>query len=73
MNLLYAEIVEVFSEHGMRMGMIRVGGARKKIALDLLANPRCGDTVLLCDGVAIGRVEGGGRQTETNHVPGNTR
>ena len=72
MNLLYAEIVEVFAEQGMRMGVIGVGGARKKIALDLLANPRCGDTVLLCDGVAIGRVEGS-RQTEINHVPGNTR
>ena len=72
MNLLYAEIVEVFSEHGMLMGMVRVGGARKKIALDLLTNPCSGDTVLLCDGVAIGRVEGG-RQTEINHVPGNTR
>ena len=72
MNLLYAEIVEVFSEHGMQMGMVRVGGARKKIALDLLTNPSCGDTVLLCDGIAIGRVKNGG-QTEINHVPGNTR
>ena len=72
MNLLYAEIVTVFSEQGMQMGIVRVGGARKKIALDLLTNPRSGDTVLLCDGVAIGRVEGGG-QTEINHVPGNTR
>jgi hydrogenase maturation factor len=72
MNLLYAEIVEVFSEHGMQMGMVRVGGARKKIALDLLTNPGCGDTVLLCDGVAIGRREAS-PQTEINHVPGNTR
>ena len=38
MNLLYAEIVEVLSEQGMQMGMVRVGGARKKIALDLLTN-----------------------------------
>ena len=72
MNLLYAEIIEVFSEHGMQMGIVRVRGARKKIALDLLTNPSCGDTVLLCDGIAIGRVENG-RQTEINHVPGNTR
>ena len=56
MNLLYAEIIKVFSEHGMQMGIVRVRGARKKIALDLLANPSCGDTVLLCDGIAIGRV-----------------
>jgi hydrogenase maturation factor len=72
MNLLYAEVVEVFSEQGMQMGIVRVGGARKKITLDLLTNPRRGDTVLLCDGVAIGRVEGE-RQTESNHVSGNTR
>jgi hydrogenase maturation factor len=72
MNLIYAEIVEVFTEHGMRMAMARVGGARKKIALDLLTNACCDDTVLLCDGVAIGRVEGG-RRTENNDVPGNTR
>jgi hydrogenase maturation factor len=72
MNLLYAEIIQVFSEEGMQMGIVRVGGARKKIALDLLTNPTCGDTVLLCDGIAIGRVENG-RQTEINHVPGNTR
>ena len=56
----------------MQMGMVRVSGARKKIALDLLTNLCRGDTVLLCDGVAIGRVEGG-RQTEIDHVPGNTR
>jgi hydrogenase maturation factor len=72
MNLLYAEILEVFSEEGMQMGIVRVGGARKKMTLDLLTNPRTGDTVLLCDGVAIGKVEGG-RQTEIKHVPGNTR
>jgi hydrogenase maturation factor len=72
MNLLYGEIVDVFIEHGMRMGTVRVGGARKKIALDLLTNACCGDTVLLCDGIAIGRVEGG-RKTDSNDVPGNTR
>ena len=71
MNLVYGEIVEVFTEHGMRMGVVRVGGARKKIALDLLTNASCGDRVLLCDGVAIGRVEGG-RETESNDVSGNT-
>jgi hydrogenase maturation factor len=72
MNLIFGEIVEVFTEHGMRMGTVRVGGARKKVPLDLLTNASCGDTVLLCDGVAIGRVEGG-RKTEINDVPGNTR
>jgi hydrogenase maturation factor len=37
------------------MGRIFVGGALKKVALDLLTGARCGDTVLLCDGVAISR------------------
>lgn len=72
MNLLYGEIVDVFIEQGMRMGTVKVGGARKKIALDLLTNARCGDTVLLCDGIAIGRLEGG-RKVENNDVSGNTR
>jgi hydrogenase maturation factor len=72
MNLLYGEIVDIFLEQGMRMGTVQVGGARKKITLDLLTNAGCGDTVLLCDGIAIGRVESG-RQAERNDVPGNTR
>ena len=73
MNLLYAEITRVYSDDGMQMGIADVGGARKKIALDLLTNVRCGDTVLLCDGVAIGRVREGGCKVEIGHVPGNSR
>ncbi len=56
MNLLYAEIVEVFVEDGMWMGRVRVGGAIRQVALDLLTNPQAGDTVLLADGVAISKV-----------------
>jgi hydrogenase maturation factor len=57
MNLVYGEIAEVFVEDGMRMGRIRIGGALKKVPLDLLTNAQAGDTVLLCDGVAISTVE----------------
>jgi hydrogenase maturation factor len=57
MNLIYGQIVELFTENGMQMGHVRVSGALKKVPLDLLTEPRCGDRVLLCDGVAINKVE----------------
>jgi hydrogenase maturation factor len=43
MNLLYGEIVEMFSEDEMFAGKIRVGGAIKKVSLDLLVEPEIGD------------------------------
>ncbi len=72
MNLVYGEIVEVIQEEGMRMGSIRVGGALRRAALDLIHNPLRGDRVLLCDGVAIGKVENE-ITTEKKHVPRHTR
>lgn len=57
MNLIYGEIAHIFEEEGMRFGKIRVGGALKKVPLDLLTNVQTGDRVLLCDGIAISRVE----------------
>jgi hydrogenase maturation factor len=71
MNLLYGEIVETFPEDGMFAGKIRVGGAIKKVSLDLLVEPRIGDRILICDGVAISKVEGQ-RTTEINYVSGNS-
>ena len=56
MNLLYGEVVEVIREDGMRMGKIRVGGAIKRVALELIEDAAPGDCVLLCDGVAISKV-----------------
>lgn len=56
MNLLYGDIVEVFSQDGMRMGKVRVARATKNIPLELLTDARPGDRVLLCDGVAISKV-----------------
>jgi hydrogenase maturation factor len=70
MNLLYGRIVEVFAEDGMLAGKIRVGGAIKKVSLDLLVGPRIGDRVLVCDGVAINKVEDQ-RTAEINYVSGN--
>lgn len=70
MNLLYSRIVEIFPEDGMLAGKIRVGGAIKKVSLDLLIEPRIGDRVLICDGVAIGKMEAQ-RTAEINYVSGN--
>jgi len=56
MNLVYGEVVEIFCAEGIRMGKIRAGGAMKDIPLELLADAEQGDKVLICDGVAIGKV-----------------
>ena len=56
MNLLYGKVVELFPDDGMQMGLIRVGGALKKVPLDLLTNVEPGDTILVCDGVGISKV-----------------
>lgn len=56
MNLLYGKVVDVFDEDGLRRGKVRVGGAFKIVTLDLLADADSGDEVLLCDGIAIGKV-----------------
>lgn len=68
MNLIYGEVVEVLHEDGMCMGRIHVGGVFTRAALDLIRDPARGDRVLLCCGVAIGKVETP-IAPETNHVP----
>ena len=72
MNLVYGEIVEVFSEDGILFGRVRVHGATKKIPLGLLTDAAQGDRVLICDGVAISKVADSSEK-ETNHVSGDTR
>ncbi|MBV8140667.1 MAG: HypC/HybG/HupF family hydrogenase formation chaperone [Verrucomicrobia bacterium] len=57
MNLVYGEIVAIYQEGEMRVGKIRVGGAIKNVLLDLVIAAEIGDSVLLCDGVAIARVD----------------
>jgi hydrogenase maturation factor len=66
MNLLYGEIITVFRDDSLLMGKVRVGGAQKNISLDLLTDPRPGDTVLVCEGVALARVESSSK--ESHHV-----
>jgi len=72
MNLIYAEIVEVLSGPGTRLGKIRVNGAAKIVSLDLLTDPAPGATVLLCDGVALGKVDEPTTK-ETGYVSGHPR
>lgn len=56
MNLIYGKVLKIFEEHGIRMGVVRVGGARAEVALGLLDEVAPGDEVLFCDRVAIGKV-----------------
>jgi hydrogenase maturation factor len=71
MNLVYGEIVAISVEGDMRVGKIRVGGAIKKPFLDVVTAAEIGDSILLCDGVAIAMVEKN-RETEKNYVSGDS-
>ncbi|HSZ27125.1 MAG TPA: hypothetical protein VK768_02970 [Chthoniobacterales bacterium] len=71
MNLVYGEIVAISAEGEMRVGKIRIGGAIKKAFLDLVTAAEIGDSILLCDGVAIAMVEKN-RETEKNYVSGDS-
>jgi hydrogenase maturation factor len=70
MNLVYGEIVDVFSDDGLPGAKVRVGAALKRISTALLVSVSPGDTVLVCDGVAIGKVENTRKDSD---VPGNSR
>jgi hydrogenase maturation factor len=71
MNLLYGEIVALTLVDEMRVGKIRVGGAIKNVLLDLVNSPEIGETVLLCDGVAIAKVDKQNK-TEIDYVSGHS-
>ena len=72
MNLVYGEILELFPEGELLMGKVRIGGALKKVSLDLLTDPFPGDTVLMCEGIALTKVERS-TPTKTNYVSGHSR
>ena len=57
MNLIYAEIVDLNERDSMKMARIKIAGAIKEVSIGLLTDVRIGDRVLLCDGVAIARVD----------------
>ena len=57
MNLLYAKVVSVGSEDGAPAGRVSVSGVMKTVPFRLVPDVQPGDTVLICDGVAIGKVD----------------
>jgi hydrogenase maturation factor len=65
MNLVYGEIVDVETEIGMQIGTINISGARKKVPLGLISNAQRGDIILMCDAVAIAKVE----KTQSTETP----
>jgi hydrogenase maturation factor len=56
MNLIYGKVLEAYERDGQRWGRLSIKGAIKVVTLDLLADAGTGDEVLVCDGVAIGKV-----------------
>ncbi len=57
MNLCFGEIVTIYFENGIRFGKVRVRGAIKSVSLDLVTDAVVGEYVLVCDGVALNRVD----------------
>jgi hydrogenase maturation factor len=55
-NLIYGEVVGIIDRNEPKMARIKIGGAIKEVSIALLTGVRTGDKVLLCDGVAIAKV-----------------
>ena len=72
MNLIYGEIVETFPGAEMPKAKVRVRGALAEVALGLTPDAGPGDCVLICDGVAIGKVADTA-ELEKSYVSGNSR
>jgi len=70
MNLLYGEIVDVFVENELRSAHVRVGCVMKDVSLALISEAGRGDTVLVCDGMALTKMI---PRAEENYVFGNPR
>lgn len=69
MKLVYGEIVKVFDVNGSLSARMRVGRTFKEISLAVVPDAAPGDTVLVCDGLAIGEVES---ERKENYVPGDS-
>ena len=65
MNLIYGEVVGL----NEKMARIKIAGAIKEVSIGLLTGVRIGDRVLLCDGVAIARVD----EQTSDYVSGDSR
>lgn len=69
MNLIYGEIVGLNERDSMKRARIKIAGAIKEVSIGLLTGVRIGDRVLLCDGVAIARVD----EQTSDYVSGDSR
>ena len=69
MNLIYGEVVGLNERDPMKMARIKIAGAIKEVSVGLLTGVRIGDRVLLCDGVAIARVD----EQTSDHVSRDSR
>ena len=56
----------------MKMARVRIAGALRQVSIDLLSDVQRGDRVLLCDGVAIAKVEEE-QPEKLNDVSGDSR
>ena len=72
MNLLYGDIVALLPGESGPRGRVRVGGVLREVSLELVADPAPGDRVLVCEGIALGKVEPSFHE-EVSHVPGHSR
>lgn len=70
MNLLYGKIVDVFVDEGLPGARVRVGAALKRVSTAFIEGAVPGDVVVVCDGMAIGKVE---NERKESDVPGNSR
>ena len=69
MNLIYGEVVGFNERDPMKMARIEITGAITEASIGLLTGVRIGDRVLLCDGVAIARVD----EETSDNVSGDSR
>ena len=69
MNLIYGEVVGLNERDRMKMARIKIAGAIKEVSIGLLTGVRISDRVLLCDGVAIARVD----EQTSDYVSGDSR
>lgn len=69
MNLIYGDVVGLNERDPMKMARIKIAGAIKEVSIGLLTGVRIGDRVLLCDGVAIARVD----EQTSDHVSRDSR
>ncbi len=56
MHTFIGEVVEIFEEGEERKARVKVGGAFIKASIELLTEVKVGDKIILCAGVALGKL-----------------